>query len=331
MVGRKKPQGVSRSGLKRWIVLLFLIALCFLVGKIFLSYRKRVWQKGRFNFVFAAEPVLVLSLSPREESLTVVLIPQNTYIEAARSFGLYRAEAIYPLGELDGMGGQLLKGSVQEFLGVPIEGYIRINPKFEYRNSKFSQEELIDLKKRVVSWRVFLKPQKALKFIRENLATDLTFWDMARIWLQAKKVGSGKVNLIDLEKSGVLSPFHLPDGQVGKIGDPLLIDNLLKDFFLEPTVRSEKIAVEVLNGTDTPGLAGRAARIITNMGGKVTHVGESQERFDRSLLRGNKQVLGSLTAFKIRKLFDCRVVEEGGEILNLTVGREYKNQLFSRD
>jgi hypothetical protein len=63
-----------------------------------------------------------------------------------------------------------------------------------------------------------------------------------------------------------------------------LIDSEIKDITFDSKVALEKKSVAVLNGSDMPGLAIYASRIIENEGGRVVSVGNSQIPYEESLL-----------------------------------------------
>lgn len=330
---RTRVKRGRRFNPKRWLIFLGLIIFSFLLVRLILSYRKSVWKKGRFNFVIASDPVLVFSLSAKKKSLTVVKIPQNTYVEVTRGFGLYRAEAVYPLGQLEGMGGNLLSETIQEFLGVPIEGWVRTRGKLfqPLISSKLDKNEILLLRKQIATLGVFLRPKVVIKFLKEDLKTNIPFWDLVKIWLRVREANAARIYFFDLERDGVLNNFPLPDGGSGKTGDPRSIDNLLEDFFFESEIRREKISIEVLNGTDSPGLAQRAARIITNLGGKVSQVKDNKKKVEKCQIEGDLRVLKSVTFFKIQKIFDCQVFKEEKEGLSLIIGESYQKKLFSKE
>ena len=349
MITKKRGKKVKKAELEKWVVILGAICLLFFSGKLIFSHRKRIWKKGRLNFVLASEPVLVISLSPREKALTVVQIPENTYVEVTRGFGLYKIESVYPLGQIEGKGGGILAETAQEFLGIPVEAYVHFNNFQSPRlaggqaispakrdpaprdNFQLNKEDIIGLKKKVTSWMVFLRPQKLIKFLKEDLETNFGFWDIVKIWLNLKKISTGKIKFIDLEERMVLTEFSLPDGGVGKKGDPLLIDNLLAEFFFEPEIRKEGVSVEVLNGTNHPGLGKKAARIITNLGVKVIKVADSEEKVEQCQIKGAGKVLRSFTLSKIKEVFDCQVVEDEKNEPILIIGNDYYKKLFSKD
>lgn len=327
-MAKRRRQETKKKGIKRWPLILAFVLLCFLTGKLIFSYQKRIWQQGRFNFVLVDDAVFVFSLCQRDKSLNVVKIPENTYLEVTSGFGLYRVGAVYPLGQLEGRGGPLLMETIQEFLGVPIEAYTNISSKLKAQSAKLDKEKIVDLKRKVISWQIFLKPRKTLRFLKRDLETNLTFWDLAKIWWQLKKVNPAKLYYLDLDQRGTLIDFSLPDGGIGKKGDPLLLDSLLVQFFFEPQVREEKISIQVLNGTDYPGLARQASRIITNLGVKVAEMAKTEERVERCQLRGTGKELKSFTFQKIQKIFDCQVIRQETEGLKLIIGEDYKKKLF---
>ncbi|MBL7158890.1 LCP family protein [Candidatus Microgenomates bacterium] len=332
MIKKKRAKKKKEGSLKRWFFVLGAICLFFILGKLIFSYRKRIWKNGRLNFVLASKPVLFFSLSPEEKSLTIVKIPQETYVEVTRGFGAYKIESVYPLGELEKKGGELLIETTQEFLGIPVEAYARFyNFQFPISNFQLNKEGFIQAKRKIASWGVLLRPRKVLQFLKEDLETNLSYWDIVKIWLAFKKVNIGKISFIDLGEQRVFSKFSLADGGEGKKGDPLLVDDVLQEFFFEPEIRKEEILIEVLNGTDYSGLAHNAARIISNIGGKVVRAGDNEEKVKKCQLKAEKQMLKSFTFLKIKKIFDCQVLEEEGQDLIMIVGDDYQRKLFSKE
>lgn len=63
-----------------------------------------------------------------------------------------------------------------------------------------------------------------------------------------------------------------------------LIDADIRDLTFDSKVALEKKSIAVLNGTDMPGLANYASRIIVNEGGRVVSTGNSQIPYDETLL-----------------------------------------------
>ena len=84
----------------------------------------------------------------------------------------------------------------------------------------------------------------------------------------------------------------MPDGQVAYEVEPERLEQLAKKYFFERKVREENFLIEVVNSTLHSGLGERAARILSNIGGDVVAVTDSDETYNYCLI---------LTAGKIRK------------------------------
>ena len=119
---RKKHK--TRGVVHKALLIIFLILLIGMGWKVYTSISKSVWDgENQFNIAINSQPVLVVSFNPAEKSLNVLVIPDGTFIETIHGYGPYRVESIYRLGELNKNGGELLSGSLQEYLGVPIDAY----------------------------------------------------------------------------------------------------------------------------------------------------------------------------------------------------------------
>ncbi|MGB9707111.1 MAG: hypothetical protein ACPLXP_03505, partial [Microgenomates group bacterium] len=117
--------------MKKLVVIIFLI----LLGSFgYVLFSKSVWDgKNRINLVFANHKIFIFSLNPPEKEAVVLLLPPQTFVEVTHGYGQYKAESVYQLGEMENhRGGELLAGSLQESLGIPIDAYVSIsNFKFQ--------------------------------------------------------------------------------------------------------------------------------------------------------------------------------------------------------
>lgn len=143
-------------------LLLFLIAVAFGTVKIFPQIQKsRFGQAERFNIILATSPVILVSINIRQKTAVEISFPDDLYLpELIHGYGRYRAGAIFAAGELDKRGGETLAGSVQEFLGVPVDGYFRPEGKetnlslldlvrfyWTFKTTRFDKVKKIDLEK----------------------------------------------------------------------------------------------------------------------------------------------------------------------------------------
>jgi len=307
--------------MKKGFLLIFLIILIGLGYKVYGFWHQRLWDgQNRLNLVVESQPLFVASLAPKE-NLTILLIPDDTFIETIRGYGFYRIKSIYNLGQLEDRGGELLLGSTQEFLGVPLDGYALM----ENLKLKADQDEQM-VKKLLLSqiWRL----------LKSNQKTNLTAWDLVMAWWQLKKIRPSKISLINLDQLDVCSETTLADGSRAINVDPERLDQIVSQLFEDEKIGAEDLAISVLNGTSRPGLAKRGARLISNLGGRVVEIGGWRENVSGCELRGEKSTIKTYTAQKFKKIFDCQWTGEdlAGHRADLVVilGEDYWQMLFKK-
>lgn len=332
----RKEQKLRRR--RKFIILARLAIVFFFLGlmvwggvltlRLFAS--SKLLGRGRVTIVSATYPISVFSFEPYGP-LTVVSIPEETYIEVTRGFGSLRIGAVWKLGEQEKLGGELLKETTQEFLGVPVDGWIGIaDSKLKIANSK---EEILILKERLTSWKILTKPREIVKFW-QSVKTNLTIFDLVRVWWQVKTTRFDKVQFLDLGQTTALSSLILADGTPAKSADQALLDAATQGLFKDTKLAKEHILIEVLNGTDKQGLANQISRLITDLGGSVVSVSNSPQRLDECQIRGEAEVLKSFTGQRLGQVFKCRAFptkpQDSRADLQIIIGADYWHKLFRR-
>lgn len=227
---------------------------------------------GQFNIniVVKDDKVSLLSFSPKNQTVTILEIPDNTFLETAHGFGKWQIRSIYDLG-----GHQLLKDSLSQFFGLPIDGFLE---------------------------GVFLDSIKKNPILNltslPGIKTDLTLVELIRLKLGLSGVRFDKIYMIDLEKSGALSPEKLADGTAVLIADPAKLDSEVTDL-VDPNLKSEHKTLAIFNSTNHPQLAQKAARLITNVGGDVIIIANSQSKLEKTQIFGEE----SKTLDRLKQIF----------------------------
>jgi len=323
---RWKKEQKQRKEKKRFRLarnLFLLICLALLLGTSYQAWgslRKSLWDgKSRLTFALNSTSILVASFDPGEKTLNFLSIPPNTYIETIHGYGFYKVESIFRLGELEKNGGQLLAGSLQEYLGVPIDAYASVS-------SVKCQVSSIKVKDSFLAVIQFL--------LRGEGETNLTRWDLVRLWWGARRVRFDKINLIDLGETNAVSETTLPDGTLALEPDPLRLDQLVAKLYSDRRIKEEGISISVHNSTQYPGLAKKAARLINNIGGQVIEVRDWQVRAGKCEVRGEKKSVNTYTARKLIKIFACQyggsqMGESQGEIA-VILGQDYWQKLMEK-
>lgn len=134
-----------------------------------------------------------------------------------------------------------------------------------------------------------------------DLKTKLTQIDILRLFLFAKSTPTHAIT----EKKLVLDAK-------GRLPDDITIDKIVAPLFIDAALADEKMSIQIINGTETAGLANRLARILINMGGNVVAVSTSDSIFPRSAIEyvGEK----SYTVDRLSKTFGltAREVQKSG-------------------
>lgn len=275
------------------------------------SQRNYIWN-GEFNInlLIRTNSVSLFSYNPKDRKVIIVNIPDETYLEVPSGFGKWQLRAIYDLG-----GDQLLKKTLVEFFAIPIDGFLDFGGSFKTK----SASELLDSLKK--------NPFTGLTLL-SNVQTDLTLWELMRLQAGISSVRFDKIRELNLSKLNVLDKDNLLDGTEVYIFDPVKLDSVLSDL-VDPAISLEHKTIAVLNATDRPQLAQKAARLITNLGGNVIITSNAQKTLPKSRLIGEQ----SKTLQRLQQIFDLddkiSTKDEGLESfraqINLLLGEDYSN------
>jgi len=267
------------------------------VSKDFLAVRGYSWDTtSNLNLVIKAKTISVLSFNPISRQVLIINLPDALYLILPGGFGNWQLSSVYGLGqaEKDKMGAKLLKRSLANFLGIPIDGLV----EFSGVNGQKDAYQLITILKDGIFAYAKLLP---------NIKTDLSSREMLTFVWGLSKVRFDKINQLDLTSSGVLDKSQLPDGTQIYTSDPDRVDSISIKLSEERIV-AEKVSVAVLNGTKTPGLAQKGARVITNLGGNVIISANASQSRDKSAIFISSQLgLNKLTLKRLSEVFasDC--------------------------
>lgn len=300
----ERQQSKKRKIFWFFFSLVVLSFLSFFVFKFFVSIKKSLWDgKSRFTLVISADPVIITSFNPEDKSLSNLLLPEKTFIETIHGYGPYRAEAIYRLGELNHQGADLLSESLESYFGLPIEAYV-FNHKIDssYRHQSAS------------GFKEFLDKKLSLTSKKE---TNLTAWDLIRLWWINRQIRMDKIEIIDLAQTRAIEQTSMPDGNLAVKIDSQRLESVIGQYFADGQIKKEDLTIAVLNGTEHSGLANKMANLIKNIGGRVIRVGEIDstefsDDFDdvKCVIKTAEKYKNYYTVQKLINIFDCQWEED---------------------
>ncbi len=329
---KNKAKAKTALALKTFFLIFILLIVGFAVNILKnlsqpLSYRGfdkgYIWQGDfKFNLVFRGDTISVLSFDSEEQTIRVIDIPDETYIEVPGGFGSWQIRSIFDLGESERVNGaKLLAFGISNFLGAPMDGFIE--PLNELR--QMSTYELI----------AYLRsnPLNYLQFLG-NAKINLTPAEYARLAINIYKVRFDKIIEVDLKKEGLLEKKILPDGSTGLIGDPLKIDGFAGSIFLDQKIRKEEKTIAVFNASGKPGKAQKVANLISHLGGNVIYTANAEKQIKTSVIVSNN-ALESLTQKRLSQIFapeclkiKCVIINDPDIIssraeINVVLGADY--------
>ncbi len=266
----------------------------------------RFGKFDRFNVVIAGPQVVFVSLSPAQKSATVIRFPPDFYLtEVIHGYGQYKISSVYAAGELDHRGGKTLAGTISEFLGVPVDGFIQ------------SREDSSDLKKFFLQPAVFFSP-----------ASDLNLLDRLRFVVSLEQIRFDRLKTVDLGE--LATPLVLADGSSAVGLEKSEADNYLLGSFIEGRVQDEGLRVEVVNTTDVMGLGARVSRLLANIGLSVVNVENGVTPVTNCQIIATQNALKSLTVSKIAGIYSCSLTKkaaEGRAAITVLLGKDYVDWL----
>lgn len=295
------------------------LAVMVIIGwQFFDSFRASRWHDGQVNFVLSTgESTAIASLSANENQLNFLLLPGRLYFSLPGELGDYRLDSIYELGEIKREeGGVLLMASLQNLLGIPVEGFIRIEDFGRFETGSLAEADYLSS----FFWQALIKKRKR---------TNFSFWDLIRLVLAVKKTGSLEFNFVDLEKTDILAERELADKSKVLEAEEEKLDVLIKRLFSERKIEEEGIEVGILNSTGHPGLARNLARMIENMGGRVIHLGNVKQPFSTSVIHyqeGEVEKSETMKRLMAATGFDSAKVADLGESrgeIEIIIGEDY--------
>lgn len=264
------------------------------------------------NIVVRAQQISLLSFNPQDQKITVVDLPDNAYLEAAGNFGKWEMRSIYDLG-----GGQLLEETLSDLFGLPIDGFLNFSGKYYQKQTTAIVEDLRKDPLSLISMLPYLK-------------TDLTLFELLRLKMGLSSVRFDKINHINLREGEAFIKNKLADGTEILDPDTIKLDSMLSRETTDPQIQLEHKTIAIFNSTDYPGLAQKAGRLITNIGGDVIITSNGKNKHKFTGIFGEK----SKTLDRLKQIFNVRdTIEATDEDLvssraqiNLFLGDDYFEQ-----
>lgn len=301
----RSPKGIITK------IVFVLCSLFFVLGlwNLYNSWKNSQWITGtRITAVVASADPKIYSFNPQASKLTIMAIPTKTQISASGGRGEWLAGSLWKLGEQEKLGGQVLAQSLQNTLGLPIDGWAEEPGAALFVNRKLG----------FVS--AFIEAVTS-----SRIKTNLTFFDRLQILLQVGTVGFSGRRELDLVSSGAVRAQKLADGEEGYVVIPEKAKIAFEEI-RDDLVFAEGKKLKVFNTSKKAGLAAEVTRVITTLGLWVISTGSSDEAVEDCQVRGDSQNTKSISARRLAAVLGCKVSDKdtgGPEDLELWLGESF--------
>lgn len=318
---RRKINIDSSSKFKRrYLILAALFFIFLLIGLGFL--RNNYWDGfRRFTMVIQISPknnsstpffLSVFSIEPRQNRAVYFLLPTNTLLNVPYGYNTYPVSSVYKLGELEKnkKGGRLLAKSIEKTLGFAVDGYL-VCEDCSFVLLPKNREEFKNFKQSFFTFRGFLR-FFGLFTKKRSISTNLSFMDSLRLWNALRKIRIDQIDFWDLEKNNVFIDTKLADGTIVERIEKDLLDFVAVDSFEDSQVRTEALAIEIINATDEEGLANQFSSILGHMGANVVIKSTAKEKEKRACLLffSQKDIMRRNLVSRLKQLYDCQINEQ---------------------
>lgn len=256
------------------------------------------------NLVVKSDGTYVLSIDPANQNVTILKIPDDTYMDLPEGFGSWPMRSVYDLGQAENpqVGVRLMEETISRTLAIPIDGYIIGSDKW---NSQTLSEVIDGIRQ---------NPFSGFWLVR-GAKTNLSTIEITKLIWGLKDVRSTQIDNIDLGQSNVTKSKLLPDGSRVLTFDPLQLDPFIKSKFADTNITQEGFTIGIFNSTKHPGLAERAAQTVSNLGGRVTFTLSSNDDLAKTIVIGKD----SYTKQRLEEIFSSACLNKTPSLL-VTLG-----------
>ncbi len=310
---KEPPVKQSLKTIKPAIIALSVLVLLIILGKTIsfilslgspytpdlADFKTYPWDtESSYNLLYAVQTdqkklssISFINLQPRQKEITILHISDNVYVDVPKGYGEWTIGSVFPLGQEDGgRGTALLRLSLARLVGLPVDGII-------------IKEGSADTAEDIVS--SFRKNQLAFLGLAGSIKSNVSTWELFTLGKFISSVRSDKVISLDLAKSTITESKLLPDSSRVLGIDTIQLDSFIRNNLSDAAFIDENATIAVLNATNHPGLAQYASRMITNMGGTVVFMGNTESLQGKSLVVDISGDLGSaqITKKRLEEIF----------------------------
>ncbi len=230
------------------------------------------------------------------------------------------------------MGGQLIQLSVAKLVGLPVDGLLMF--KSEGQNSS---NNLIST--------LHINPIEIFSLLKNTEGNLSPVQTLKVLWLLSQ-IRNDKIINLNLADSEITESKLLPDSSRVLGVDSTKMDYFVRNKMADEGILDEGFSIAIFNATNYSGLAQEVARLVTNMGGNVILVTNTEQTLENTKIiwQDENQVQtksDSLTFLRLGGVFapNCLInvcssddikIKNSRALINIVLGSDYFKDNFQR-
>src|SRR3989339_70298 len=292
--------------------------------------RNTTWKgKTQLNILFlvlssldkktaTVENIYLIEVDKENENLRILKIPNDIDVDVAKGMGEYRLDKVYALGAIQDKKENmtLFKDTIEKNFAIPIDRYIAVDssfPQFIDDSINFNQKELnssavsdlLKNNKNILNgisgvFNILKLKEESQGYISTNLAAS----EFLLFGSTLGKIEGEKLSY--REFSNDLYTETEEEDEKHKQLEQIKLDFFIQTNFYDYLVRQERLKIKIYNATNTPQIASKASRLISNMGAEVIDL-SNHENEKVSIIQVSSDMANSETVKRVRDAFRATI------------------------
>ncbi len=219
-----------------------------------------------------AENDYLLSINPVSKKLTLIRLSPELYLQTPSGGQILKKIS----------SANILSHTLRSAFGTYIDGYLI-----------FPQDSTVEFE----NFAKDLKKGAGMMYLLQDVKTDLSLVGLIKLNLMARSIRDDNFEIVDLSASTSTKWQVLKDGSRVLSVDQSSLDRQFSGTFEDTKLSMEGLNIAVFNSTSHPGLAEKAAREITSMGGRVVSTDTIKSNQEKSIVFGKSSYTLSRLSF----------------------------------
>jgi hypothetical protein len=224
-----------------------------------------------------AKQAELIMINHKDSSIKQTVIPEDTMLHLPYGLNEFKLKSLYKIAQMENPQNtfNLIDQTLIEYFGVSTQKMIIVN------NDHLGEATF-------TNW--LQSPQTILKmafdenWVKDTLQTNQSRFELIKLARSIQNIPDQNTTLLKAEDSGMLEEEKALDNSKIYITDQNKLDTYIKKSFQTDAILEEKADIVIENSTKTQGLASKVSRIVTNSGGVVIEVKNSQNVQEQSLI-----------------------------------------------